>query len=100
MEECGNIVGVQAPAVLEEFISRHHAVTMLDEVDEHLKHLGFNGNDCTRTAQLVALPIEDTITNVIDHYDCPTTGTTSTAVLRPEGTTGGHATEDSRGGLG
>jgi hypothetical protein len=81
------------PAVIKEFVSRHHAVTMLDEVDEHLKYLGLNGNYCTRTMQLVALLIEDTITKVIDHCDCLTTGTASTSVLLPsQGAAGGHAT--------
>src|SRR5216683_1466557 len=61
------------PAVLQEFVPRHHAISMLDEVDEHLKHLGLNGNDCARTTQLIALCIEDTITKVIDHCACPTT---------------------------
>jgi len=39
------------PAVLQEFVPRHHTIPMLNEVDEYLKHLGFNGNDVARTTQ-------------------------------------------------
>src|SRR5262245_27217078 len=66
------------PAALQEFVPRHHAIPMPDEVDEHLKHLGLNGNDFARTTQLIALRIEDTSTKAIDHCDDPTT----TASLR------------------
>jgi hypothetical protein len=42
------------PTVLQEFIPRHHTISMPDEVDEHLKHLGLNSNDFARALQLIA----------------------------------------------
>src|SRR5262245_20329947 len=59
------------PAMREEFVVRYQAMAMLDKIDEHLEDLGLNSHDCTRTAQLIALFIEDTLTEVINHCACP-----------------------------
>jgi hypothetical protein len=59
------------PAVLEEVVTGHHTVLMLDEVEKHLKHFGLKSNYDARPPQLVALLIKDTITKAIDHGPSP-----------------------------
>jgi len=48
--------------LLQEFFFGDHTVAMLEEVDEHVKYPGLDGDLLARTAQLTALRVEFVLT--------------------------------------
>jgi len=57
--------------LLEEFLFGNHTVAMLEEVDEHCKYLGLDGDLLARAAQLTVLRVEFVVTEAVDHVRYP-----------------------------
>src|SRR4029453_19123903 len=57
------------PHVVEELLLRNHAITSLEEVDEHVVHLGFDTDDVAVPAELVGVGVELAAREQVDHVD-------------------------------
>jgi hypothetical protein len=55
------------PALREEFVFGHHAVAMLEQIEQHLKHLGFNRHELALMSHLAAGHIQLVSPKGIDH---------------------------------
>jgi hypothetical protein len=53
--------------VLEDLFFGDDVVTVFEEVEEHVKHFGFNGNQLSGATQLAALRIDLITTETVDH---------------------------------
>jgi hypothetical protein len=59
------------PTLLQQFRLAHDPVSMLEEVEKDLKHLGLNRHRASRTPQLTARLIEGVVVKAVDHITRP-----------------------------
>jgi hypothetical protein len=57
--------------LLKEFLFGNHTVAMLNEVDEHFKYLGLDGDQVARTAQFTVLLVEFVVAKAVNHVLYP-----------------------------
>ena len=57
------------PHLVEELLLGNHAITVLEEVDEHVVHLGFDADHIAVPAELVGVGVELAPGEHVDHVD-------------------------------
>jgi hypothetical protein len=65
-ESCFTDKGL-GPTLLQQLLLAHYTVTVLEEVQENLKHFGFYRHELSRPPQLTACFIESEVVKAIEH---------------------------------
>src|SRR5262245_28693712 len=65
-ESCFTDKGLR-PTLLQQLLLTHYTVAVLEEVQEHLKHFGFDRHELSRPPQLMACLIEGVVVKAIEH---------------------------------